>query len=256
MLLLTVVITATANEGIDATNLPIAIERYTAEYDVMTGVAAPGGEGYRIVHRDYDVELEDRIVKVPILAIQDKGLHHASIEARAKCIAERLVYALDLMKAGGELIVMKDDWNPWRLERGPSKEVYAVYVRHSSLPTAPLRIITLYSQDVERFPFVGTSEEMADYIKAIIEAHYTLFWKRSSDITEYEKLVVDHKTREGKIFKEIFIRALERATLMNRDVIGIKDLTDALSRVAMSQRQRLVRMAATAPRDWPGDPQQ
>ncbi len=266
VLSLTMATTAAAQAAVNS-RLPIAIEPYVAEVDPLTGEAYAGGEGYRIVHRDFDVELEQQIVKVPILGIQQPGKHYATVEARAKGVAERLVHALDLMKSGGSLIVMEDNWNAYRLADGDANTAYGVFVVHGSLPTAPLRIITLYAEDVRRFPFVTdlaelgqplasedevylpATRDMAEYVKAIIEAHYMLFWKRSAEITEYEALQVDQPL-EGKIFKEIFIRAHERATMMNRGEITAEDIRDALGRVAMSQRYRLVRMAVAAPSDW------
>ncbi|MFW6155267.1 MAG: hypothetical protein ACOC95_08625 [Planctomycetota bacterium] len=279
LLSLTMAATA-AGQAVDDSQLPIAIQSYIAEKDPRTGEAWRGMEGYRIVHRDFDVELEDRIIEVPILGIQKPGKHYATVEARAKSVAERLVHALDMMKEGGSLIVMRDNWNAYRLEDDASNAAYGVFLTHRTLPTAPLRIITLYPEDVDRFPFVSEGDEqpqtdvddlrqteeypldkkqkeltrsrdMAEYVKSIIEAHYTLFWKRSGDIREYEALLVDLQTHEGRIFKEIFIRAQERTAMMDRSDLTAEDIKDALSRVAMSQRYRLVRMAIAAPRDWP-----
>ena len=70
--------------------------------------------------------------------------------------------------------------------------------------------MTIYPEDVDAYPGVNSEQELAEYIKSMIQAHYLLFWKMESDIHRYEQLKSD-QTREGKIFKEVAMRALEMA---------------------------------------------
>jgi len=238
----------------------IAIEPYKAKVDRVSGEVLSWGQ--KIILRDFDVELPDRIQQVPIFCIQYEGLHHAKakgmgqVEARAKCIAERLAVAFDLLGYGGKLVVGPDDGTKWRLSGltapayGPAGELYpAIYIEHSNLADNPLRIVTIFPEDVAGFPRMENEQKLATYIRALVYAHYELFFKRSSHIRDYEGLRID-QTREGKIFKEIFIRAQEAAELKNLNVIDDPVLKDALARIAMPQGQRLVNMAFKAPRDW------
>jgi len=236
----------------------VVIEPYPARKDLMTGEVQVWG--HKIVHHDYDVQLQDVIMKVPILSIQYEGLHHVRgqekklVEARAKCIAERLAIAWQLLDAGATLQVRDDDWNTWRIHHGSQPPGYpAIYVVSSALGPNRLRIMTVYPQDAVAFPGANNDTgELANYIVALIEAHYMLFARKSARLADYENLKLD-QTREGKIFKEIFIRAQEVLALreqqeqenLNEDV-----LKDALARVAMPQRERLVRLAFKAPPDW------
>jgi hypothetical protein len=92
--------------------------------------------------------------------------------------------------------------------------------------------------------------DLAEYLIAVIKAHHLLFFVQSSNIADYEQLELD-QTREGKIFKELFIRADEVRTLRGEQRLSAATIKDALARVALPQRQRLVNMTVRAPRDWP-----
>ncbi len=236
----------------------IAIQEYPARQKLIAGEVEVWG--HKIVHRNFDVQLEDVIMKVPILSIQYEGLHHVRgtgrnlVEARAKCIAERLAVAWQLLDQGAGLKVLSDEWNDWRLNRKSEPPVYpAICVASPVLGTNPLRIMTVYPEDARTFPGVSeNTSELADYIVALIEAHYMLFSKKSSNLADYENLKLD-KTREGKIFKEIFIRAQEVMALReqaDQNQLDGEVLKDALARIAMPQRDRLVRLAFVAPPDW------
>jgi len=254
----------------------IAIQPYPCRTDVMANRPT---WGQLIVHRPFDVQLEEGIQHVPMFAVMYEGQHHArrgngrgALEARAKCIAERLAIAWDLMDEGGYLEVTADEWirpddgQQWRLS-DPYKPRYdekaisgqhAIYVRHENLGRNPLRIMTVYRQDAGRFgqadalhedgETVLTSfdtGELAEYLVAVIKAHHLLFSMRSDKLADYEKLEIC-KTREGRIFKEICLRA--------RETVGgapdVQALKDSLARIAMDQRYRLERLADTPPRDW------
>jgi len=240
----------------------IAIQPYEAEIDNVTGETKVYGQ--LIVHRAFDVQLTDVIKQVPIFSIQYPGLHHRAVEenrpnhveARAKCIAERLAAAWSLLEQGGHLEILTDDWTEWHLEgqtapkyRSAPQVYPAIYMRNDNALREPLRIMTIYPEDEESYPWVSSTDELAKYIVSLIKAHYLLFWRLEPDIKQYEQLEID-RTREGKIFKEVAIRSLEMAELLDLEQFNKEILKDALARIALPQRQRLYRMATIAPIDW------
>ena len=234
----------------------IAIQPYGAVFDDVTGEIKVYGQ--LIVERHFDVQLRDVIKHVPIFSIQYPGLHHREeqqdqpnhVESRAKCIAERLRAAWALLDQGGQLAIMPDDWNLWRLEGQNYPRRYpAIYIQSSLIGEPPLRIMTIYPEDEDAYPWVSTEMELAEYIVSLIRAHYLLFWKKGSDMHAYEQLKIDN-TREGKIFKEVAIRALEMTKLKGMENFDDVILRDALARIALPQRERLYRMATAAPIDW------
>ena len=259
-----------ANDEVDLViaQTKLAIQRFPIERGI-------GGEAERygqlIVHRLFDVELKTPIQNIPIFAIADKGYRHATVEARAQSIAENLLMAWSVLEAGWELEmapdawIMPDDEERWRL-RGPFAPDYvsfassppAIYVRNPKFGNTPLRIMTIYPGDANLFgqpvdergtPILFSQEELAEYLVSLIQAHYTLLAKTDSRLEDFEKLEIC-KTREGKIFKEICLRALEEAGETNTEAEKIDDLRSALARVALSQRYRLMTLAFNAPRDW------
>jgi hypothetical protein len=248
----------------------LAIHRFPIERGI-------GGDaesyGQLIVHRLFDVELKTPIQNIPIFAIADKGFRHASVEARAQSIAENLLMAWGVLEMGGELEmapdtwIMPDDEERWRL-RGPFAPDYAsfpnslpaIYVRNPRFGNTPLRIMTVYPGDADLFgqpvdesgiPVLFSQEELAEYLVSLIQAHYTLLAKKSTQLEDFENLEIC-KTREGKIFKEICLRALDetRGTSPKTDKEKIDNLRSTLARVALSQRYRLLTLAFNAPRDW------
>jgi len=260
----------------------IAVQPGTEE-DIWTGSVVAVGQ--QIVHRPFDVELVGTGIRhIPMFSIGHEGRHHPRgekdydlLEVRAKSIAARLSKAWDLMDEGGYLEIaddtsydLPDDVPMWRI-RGPFRpdyhefqatrdalEIYpAIYVRHDRRAVSPLRIMTVYPDDARLFgsprgtdkqgnivPIPFNDRELAEYLVALIKAHYLLFCKKSTQIEDYDALEIC-RTREGKIFKEICIRAGEAAGRH-----GIPELQDALARIAMSQRARLTTLAFKAPSDW------
>ena len=230
------------------------------------------GHGQLIVHRLFDVELKNAIQNIPIFAIANKGSRHSSVESRAQSIAENLLMAWGILAEGGYLEtapdtwIMPDDEARWQL-RGPFAPDYtldfpesfpAIYVRHEKFGNAPLRIMTVYPEDAAFFgqpvdgtgtPTLFTQEELAEYLVSLFQAHYTMLAKRSSQLEDFERLEIC-KTREGKIFKEICLRALEEARDEDTGTTRVVDLRSALARVAVSQRYRLLTLAFNAPKDW------
>jgi hypothetical protein len=206
------------------------------------------------------------------------------LEVRAKCIAHRLSIAFDLMDEGGHLHIRRDtDYDlpdellKWRLtgpyaptnypeyHEGSELELYpAIYMDHEKLGVYPRRIMTVYPKDTILFvadeetedsqgnrtiqPALLEPDELAKYYVALIKAHYLLFHKKSRNIEDYSQLKIC-RTREGEIFKEICIRAKETAMEASTQ-FSQEDLKSALARIAMSQRERLVRLATLPPRDW------
>ncbi|UCG59717.1 MAG: hypothetical protein JSU70_09400 [Phycisphaerales bacterium] len=238
----------------------IGIQEYAAVMDDVAKKAKAYGQV--VVLRAFDVELRNVVKQVPIFSVQYAGGHHMEgarddpnrVEARAKCIAERLAHAWTLLDHGGELRIAADDWRTWRLgRRGETQTHKAIYVRSPAARQEPLRIMTIYPEDVTGYPWVTTEESLAEYITTLIRAHYLLFWKNEIDISQYEALRIDG-TREGKIFKEIAVRALEMAKLKEQQRLDDEVLRDALARIALPQRERLYRLAMTPPPDWESSP--
>jgi hypothetical protein len=214
--------------------------------------------GKTIVHQKFDAQLRGAVRSIPILSLQYAGRHHREeppddpnhVEARAKCIAERMIHAWMLMDNGAMLKVSEDNWNVYRVKsrRTPLSHA-AIYVQSPIASSEPLRIMTIYSEDVDGYPWVRSEKSLAEYLIELMHAHYLLFWRNESDIKRYEELRID-QTREGKIFKEIAIRALEVARLKSQNSFDDEILKDVLARIPLSQRERLYRMAIVPPIDW------
>ncbi|OHB76819.1 MAG: hypothetical protein A2Z25_04045 [Planctomycetes bacterium RBG_16_55_9] len=261
----------------------IAIQPYVLETDPVSG--EPTRWGQMIVHRPFDIELENLVQNVPMFVIVSRGSHHPPaqenydeefdlVEVRAKCIAQRLEVAWDILDKGGHLEIaedstydMPDALLDYRLDgyfapkyTGPigdrPKMHPAIFVRLDETST-PVRIMTVYPEDAKNFTsktienadgserkFIRFEQiGLAEYFKAIIEAHHLLFFKMSDQVDDYSSLEIC-RTREGKIFKEIYLRATEVSTK------DLRDVQDALERISMDQRYRLERLAVKAPIDW------
>lgn len=243
----------------------IAIQPFPIRIEEISGEVKNWGQ--LIVHRPFDVELRERIQNVPLFVIAYKGQHHVSIEARAQSVAENLSVAWDFMNEGGYLEVAANDWimpddaGKWRLmgpfapeyTEGAGKPFPAIYVRHEKLGNKPLKIMTVYPEDAAFFgqpmdedgiPSLFNEKELAEYLVSLIKAHHLLFSMKSARIGDYDRLELS-KTREGEIFKEICLRAIEAAERPTTT-----ELKGALARIAMTQRYRLMTLAYNAPRDW------
>lgn len=210
--------------------------------------------GWAVAHRSFDVELpEEGIIQVSIVPILTPGIH-TDIESRAADVAERLTLAWHLMDRGATLIV-EPDKRPGLFMMPPAGELKyegrpAIYVV-SQNPPLSFRVLTVFPEDVKQY---GRGEakgdaRVAEFIRALIEAHFLLFGKRSTDIAEYEKLELD-KTREGKIFKEICLRAMEYMESVGATEMEIRHLRDTLARIEVNQRYRLHMLSNLIPRDW------
>ena len=214
--------------------------------------------GQLLTYSDFNLQLREAVEQVPILAIQYGGYQYQSgpaqdpnhVEARAKAIAERLVHAWTLMDHGAVLEIGEDDWNTHRLKANASPlKQKCIYVRSPIQGDEPLRVMTLYPEDVAAYPWMADEQMLGEYLIDLLQAHYLLFWAHSGDINRFERLRLDH-TREGKIFKEIALRALEVARLKDKPTYDNAILKDALARLTLSQRERLYRLATTPPMDW------
>jgi hypothetical protein len=243
----------------------IAIQPFPIQIEEISGDVKNWGQ--MIVHRPFDIELRERIQNVPLFVIAHKGQHHVTIEARAQSIAENLSVAWDFMSEGGYLQVAANDWimpddaGKWRLvgpfapeyNEGAGKPFPAIYVRHEKLGNKPLKIMTVYPEDAaffgqpvdeEGIPSLFNEKELAEYFVSLIKAHHLLFSMRSARTEDYDRLELS-KTREGEIFKEVCLRAIEAAQQPTTN-----ELKGALARIAMTQRYRLMTLAYNAPRDW------
>lgn len=239
-----------------STGSNIGLREYSAVVDGLSGTVQTYGK--LIVHQKFGVQLREVVPNVPIVSLQYAGQHYREespddpryAEARAKCIAERMMHAWTLMDHGAKLEVSSDSWNAYRARSKPTPPPRAaIYVRSPIAGSEPLRIMTIYPQDQAGYPWIKTEESLAEYLVDLIQAHYLLFWRNEGDISRYEELRID-QTREGKIFKEIAIRALEVARLKGQSRFDNELLGDALARIPLSQRERLYRMATVPPLEW------
>jgi hypothetical protein len=234
----------------------ISFHDYVAAVDDVSGEVLSFGE--MVTHSGYDVQLRETIKNVPILSIQYAGRLYREgprnepnhVEARATAVTERLLHAWTLMDYGAKLEIAEDTWDAGKGPGGSRRPGHpAIFVRSPVAGTEPLRIITIFPQDLSAFPWVSSEQSFAEYVAALIHAHYLLFWKHESDILAYEALRID-KTREGKIFKEIAVRAVEMARLKEQSGFDQDILKDVLARLTLSQREALYRLATVAPVDW------
>jgi hypothetical protein len=125
----------------------------------------------------------------------------------------------------------------------------AIYVRSPVPGAEPLRILTVYPQDVAAYPWISSEKSLADYLASLIEAHYRLFSRNEIDLSKYRASPLD-KTREGRIFTEIAARANDAAKAKGLSQFDTQTLREILAGLPLSQRERLNRLATTPPMDW------
>lgn len=234
----------------------VGLQTYTAAVDDVSGNVLVAGQ--RIVHLGLEMRLRETVGHVPILSLQYAGQHYREsppnspnhAEARAKSVAERMLHAWTLMDHGARLEVADDDWNVFRpqTETGSRKHA-AVYVRSPVAGAEPLRILTVYPQDVAGYPWISSEQSLADYLANLMWTHYLLFWRNEGDLSKYQALHLD-KTREGKIFSEIATRATDAAKKKGLRQFNDQTVRDVLAELPLSQRERLYRLATTPPTDW------
>ncbi len=234
----------------------IGLHEYTAATDDVSGKVLLVGQ--KLVHMGYEIQLKETVAHVPILSVQFPGLHYkdsppespSHAEARAKSIAERMLHAWTLMDHGSRLEVGTDDWNTYRTETKTTPAQHAaIYVRSPVAGAEPLRILTVYPEDVASYPWIHDEKSLADYFANIIQAHYLLFWRNEMDLSKYRAMRLD-RTREGQIFKEIATQAVEGARQKSVRGFDRSILQDVLKNLPLSQRERLNRLATTPPMDW------
>ncbi len=126
---------------------------YPAVTNDLTGEVEVWGQ--KFVYCNFDVQLEEQIVQVPLFAIQYEGEYFAkgsgqdAFETRAKSIVEMLALAWDLLDGGARLEVKPDDWGDWKCAGGSAnKTTYPAIYLVSEIFDDPLRIMTIYPQDV------------------------------------------------------------------------------------------------------------
>jgi hypothetical protein len=154
------------------------------------------------------------------------------------------------MDHGARIEVADDDWNAYRSQtRGAVSRHAAVYVRSPVPGAEPLRILTVYPQDVEAYPWISSEKSLAGYLARLIEAHYRLFSRNETDLSKYRASPLD-KTQEGRIFTEIAARANDAAKAKGLSQFDAQTLRTVLDDLSLSQRERLNRLATTPPMDW------
>lgn len=234
----------------------VGLHDYTAAVDDVSGHILTVGQ--KIVHLGFEVQLREAQASVPILALQHAGAHYresppnapSHAEARAKSIAERMVHAWTLMDHGARIEVADDDWNAFRSRtKGTSSRHAAIYVHSPVAGAEPLRLVTVYPQDVAGYPWISNEKSLADYLANLIQAHYLLFWRNEGDLSKYRAMHLD-RTREGQIFKEIAARAGKAAKQKGFTRFDSTILQDILKDLPLSQRERLYRLATTPPMGW------
>ncbi|MDI6451688.1 hypothetical protein [Anaerobaca lacustris] len=234
----------------------VGLHGYTAAVDDVSGEVLRVGQ--KLVHLGFEVPLGETVAPVPILSVQYAGRHHRAspaasgnhAEARAKSIAERLLHAWTLMDHGARLEVAPDDWNTFGARaQADAPPCPAVYVRSPVAGAEPLRILTVYPEDVAGYPWIASEKSLADYLANLIWAHYMLFWRNETDLSKYRALPL-HRTSEGRVFTEIATRAVEagkRGNLVQFDGTTVREV---LAAMPLSERQRLYRLATAPPMDW------
>lgn len=251
--LLFVVITMVFSVGIvhaQQPQSPLGLHKIMLRENKVTGDKV---FGWAVAHRAYDVELPEGIVQLSILSVLSEGVH-VDIESRAADIAERLTIAWYLMANGGELFVDFDN-RPELFMASTAKELKfekcpAIYVRSAEIDF-PFRVMTVYPEDVNLYGrgIQKGREKVAQFLLSGIEAHFLLFWQRSLDIRAYERLALDN-TREGKIFKEVFLRTKEYTNILGVEKFEGTHLRDSLARIEVNQRHRIHLLSNVIPRDW------
>jgi hypothetical protein len=214
--------------------------------------------GQLIVHQGYEIPLGDTTRNIPILSIQQAGRHYREgpandpnhVQTRAKSVAERLAHAWTLMDQGARLEIGDDDWNAYQVHAPAAAPKHtALFVRSPVAGGEPLRILTLYPEDVAGYPWVGSERSLAEYLSSLLQAHYLLFWKYEIDISKYNALRIG-RTAEGGIFREIAIRAALAAKRKGQVRFDRGVLREVLDRLTLSERETLCRLATVPPMDW------
>ena len=234
----------------------VGLHEYTAAIDGVSGDVLLMGQ--KIGHLGFEMRLREAAANVPVLSLQHAGRHYrqspvddpSHAEARAKSVAERMVHAWTLMDHGARLEVAGDDWNAFRLQaKTASSQHVAIYVRSPVAGAEPLRILTIYPQDVAGYPWISNEKSLADYLANLIRAHYLLFWANEGDLSKYRALHLG-KTQEGGIFAEIADRANKAAKKEGLSHFSSATVRDVLAGLSLSQREGLYRLATTPPMDW------
>jgi len=222
--------------------------RFGAEVDMGTGKVRRWA--FVIVHHAFAMPMFGKPRDVPILTIHvgapnshDPKDRQTTMEVRAKAIARDLLKAFALLDRGAKLAVLPVDQRP------PGRGHPGLFVVSADRKKKLCRILTVYKDDVDCFPRMDSQMAMAAYLKDVVSAHYLLFWRRETDIREYEKLALD-RTGAGKVFKEIMIKAIELARLKGRTRADASLVRDALGCISDLQQRTLATMAHVAPVDY------
>ena len=210
--------------------------------------------GATIQHAAYKLELREGIVRVPLLTLYSRGVYE-SVRVRAVNVAAKLEHGIDLMDLGGVLVVKQSlEGNPSLWVTGPWDGVGDGH-----------QVITVYPEDTILFGRAAVSPKgLAEYVHALVTAHYTLFIRQSLSIEDYDQLAIDEKTNEGKIFKAILldlrnllvargekIKELDQLPKETRATKVVPALQETVRLISMEQRLRLYLLAYLLPPAWP-----
>jgi len=250
-----VVVSAVVPQCIRAAS-SVGFREYAAVVDDVSGNTRIFGQ--LIVHRSYDVQLGETARNIPVLSLQQAGRHYREgranepnhVEARAKLVTERLVHAWALMDLGAKLEIGDDDWNAYRVRSSAATPRHtAIFIRSPAAGAEPLRIVTIYPEDVAGYPWISSERSLAEYLSSLIQAHYLLFWKNEVDLTRYDALRIG-KTAEGRVFREIAIRAAIMAKRKGQGRFDRETVREVLGGMTVAQRETLCRLATVPPMDW------
>ncbi len=234
----------------------IGFQGYMAATDALSGNALVFGQ--LVVHQGFDVPLSETTRKVPVLSLQYEGLDYRQgppaesdhAAARAKGVAERLVQAWGLMDHGARLEIGDDDWNAYRIPPLPTAPKHtAILIRSPVAGYEPLRVLTIYPQDIAGCPWITSERSLAEYWMSMMQAHYLLFWKNETNLTRYRELRLE-RTQEGQIFRESASQAINLARRKGLERLDADTVKEALAGMTLTQRETLYRLALVPPMDW------
>ena len=236
--------------------------KYLEVADASTTVYNTEYKGAIIHHKLYKIVLEAQTVNVPLFTVFYEGAYQSGRE-RAENIVQHLEHAFDLLSNTtlSTSIVVKQDFTGnlglWAVEKGD-------YYAHGHY------IMTVYPQDI---PFYCTSkiglDTFAQYIRALIRAHYTMSFRCALRLSDYENLDIVSNCTSGKIFRKIYkevnytleLGIKENSIDRSIDELQILPKEEKMSTLVVhfqkglddipeEQRRRLHLLAFRMPHDW------
>lgn len=203
----------------------------------------------------YILELEKGIVNLKLIELSHQG-QYASVVNRMDNIREHLENAIDILLSSEKPRISLRPIHEYKDQVG----IYAAPAWSNYLDFYPIRIMTVHKEDARNFAMLDDANfpakrkpfYLASYIAAQIEAHFYLFIKNDENYDIYEEIAMDN-TVEGKIYREVFIRAMDVVTIAEKD-FERDIISDALQRFDLYQRSRLQERSYIVPRRWNENP--